>query len=297
MSAVEKKTLGYYLLYGSSYVLALLPFSVLFLFSDLLYYIVYYVVKYRRKVVWKNLSNAFPQKTHAELKSIEKQFYHFLCDYYFETIKLLHISDEEAKKRMKFKNPELIDRLTQDGKSCVLSLGHYGNWEYVPSIGYYLRDELKQEQVYKKLSSKVFDEFFLKLRSRFRPHSVEMNQVYRTLIRYRQAQNSVVIGFLSDQSPRLQSEEYWTTFLNQDTKTITGMERIARQFGYSVVFLDLVPVKRGYFEGTFRLVTTDASQEEPFAVTEKYFRLLEQTIQRNPPFYLWSHNRWKHTRK
>lgn len=287
----------YYLLYGISYIHALLPWSLLYFLSDVLFVVLYRLVRYRRKIVRVNLQNAFPEKSVIEIEKIERQFYHFLCDYYIETIKLLHISDEDVKRRMKFENPELLNELTKDGNSCLLSLGHYGNWEYVSSIGFYLFPELFQGQIYHKLRDGAFDRFFLKIRSRFSPLSIEMSDAMRTIVHNRQQGKAMVIGFINDQRPRRNAGQHWTRFLNQDTPALIGMERIARKFGFSVVYLDLRREKRGHYVGRFSVITTNASKEEKFAVTEQYMRLLEKTILRDPAYWLWSHKRWKFKRE
>lgn len=297
MAGKNKKGIGFYLLYGVLNLIAILPFGVLYFLSDILYVIVYYLVGYRRKVVRKNLINSFPRKKEKEILQIEKKFYRHLCDYSVETIKTLRISDEEIRKRMVFKNPEIVYRLTKDGNSCLLSLGHYGNWEWVPSIGLYLLPEVEQGHVYKTLKSKAFDELFFKIRSRFNPKPIEMKSVYRTIIRNRNDGKAMVIGFLSDQRPKKQNNENWMTFLNQDTIVQTGMERIAEQFGFAVVYLDIKKVKRGYYVGDFSVITADASNEEELAVTERYTRKLEETILHEPAYYLWSHNKWSRKKK
>lgn len=293
MKPENKKGVAFYLLFGIAHLIAMLPFGVLYFISDILYFVVYHLVGYRKKVVRKNLLNAFPRKKETEILKIEKEFYRHLCDYFVETIKTLRISDKEIRKRMVFKNPEILNRLTKDGNSCLLSLGHYGNWEWVPSISLYLLPKVEPGQVYKKLSSDAFDELFLKIRSRFNPQSIEMKTVYRTVIRQKNEGKAMVIGFLSDQRPRKGNEEYWTTFLNQETAVQTGMERIARQFGFAVVYLDIKKVKRGHYVGDFSVITADAAAEEPNAVMEKYIRKLEETVLYEPAYYLWSHDKWK----
>lgn len=288
----NKKGIGYYLLYGVTYSIASLPFSVLYFISDMLYILVYHLAKYRRKVVRKNLINSFPYKKEKEILTLEKRFYHHLCDYFVETVKTLRISDKEIRRRMIFQNPEIINRLTKSGNSCFLSLGHYGNWEWVPSIAMYLSPEVEKGQVYKKLSSDTFDSFFLKLRSRFNARSIEMRQIYRTIIKNKKNQQAMTIGFLSDQRPPLDYKGYQTVFLNQQTHVFMGMERIARQFGFSIVYLDIKKVKRGHYVGNFSVITPDAAQEEENNVMEKYMRKLEETILHDPAYYLWSHNKW-----
>lgn len=296
MKKESKKNTVYYLLYGIFYLHALLPLRALYVLSDILYVLLYYLVRYRRKMVRKNLTHAFPDKPANEILATERKFYRFLCDYYVETIKLLHISDEEILRRMKFENPELINRITKGGNSCFLSLGHYGNWEFVPSIGYHLSPDVVQGKIYKRLNNNGFEHFFLKLRSRFIPKSIEMKDAFRTIAKNKQEGKKMVIGFVTDQRPPRYYDEYWTTFLHQDTHVLTGMERIARQFGFAVVYLDIRRVKRGYYSGSFSLITPDASAEPEFAVMEKYMRKLEETILRDPAYWLWSHNRWKFTR-
>lgn len=289
----NKNGIGYTLLYVVAYLHALLPFSVLYLLSDILFFLIYYLARYRRKLVRRNLKNAFPEKSQKEIVKLEREFYHHLCDYFVETIKTLHLSDKEISKRLKFENPEIFNRLTANGKSCILSLGHYGNWEWVPSIVTHFQPEMKQGLVYKTLHNKAFDRLFLKIRSRFNSKPIEQVSVYRQMIRLQEAGERMVVGFLADQRPFRNNGQYWTTFLNQDTLVQTGMEKIAKHLGCAVVYLDIKKVKRGYYEGKFFVISSDASQEQDFVIMERYMRKLEETILSAPAYYLWSHNRWK----
>ena len=289
----KKEGVGYKILYGIASLHAMLPFRVLYVLSDILFFLVYHVVGYRRKLVRRNLKNSFPGKPDDEIKRIEREFYHHLCDYFVETIKTLRITEEEVRKRMKFDNPEIINRLTKEGNACLMSLGHYANWEWVPSIGLYMTPGVMPGLIYKQLHSDAFDRLFLKIRSRFNSVPIEKRRTYRTLIKASNEGTPAVVGFLSDQRPPKHITEYWTTFLNQDTLIETGMERIARSFGIPVVYLDMKKVKRGHYKGRFCVLTPDASEEPLFAVTEKYARKLEETVTREPAYYLWSHNRWK----
>jgi len=285
------------LLYAVVYLHALLPFWLLYLLSDILFMLVYYLVRYRRKLVRKNLENSFPGITKKEVTKIEHQFYHHLCDYFVETIKTLHLSEEEASRRMRFENPEIINRLTKEGKSCLLSLGHYGNWEWVPAIVTHFRPGVEQGIIYKKLHSQAFDQLFLRIRSRFSSRPLEMKRAFRKMIRLQQDGRTMVVGFLTDQRPPGYLNDYWTTFLNQDTLVQTGMEKIARHLGMSVVYLDITKVKRGHYVGKICVISNDASQETEFAIMERYMRKLEENILKEPAYYLWSHNRWKFQKK
>ncbi|WP_294079135.1 lysophospholipid acyltransferase family protein [Proteiniphilum sp. UBA5384] len=289
----SKKGIGYSLLYGVAYLHALLPFRVLYVLSDILYLLAYYVARYRRKIVRKNLKNAFPEKTEKSIVKIEKKFYRHLCDYFFETLKMLRFTDKEVRKRFKLENPDIFNQLTANGKSCILSLGHYANWEWVPSIVLNFRPGLGQGFIYKELHSKVFDQLFLKMRTRFDPIPIEMHNAFRQMIRLQNEGKTMVVGFLSDQRPSKRQGHYWTTFMNQPTPVQTGMEKIARHLGTSVVYLDIQKVKRGYYSGKFFVITSDASKEDEYTITEQYLRKLEKSVMREPAYYLWSHDRWK----
>lgn len=289
----NKKSFGYSLLYAVTYLFALLPFSVLYVFSDILYFIVYYIVRYRRKIVRKNLNNSFPEKSESQIIKIEKEFYHHLCDCYFEAIKLLNISEEEMKIRMKFENPEIIERLTASGNSCILGLGHFANWEWVSSIILHLESRLKLGFLYKELHSKAFDQLFLKMRSGFGAVPIEKLSAFRRMVHFKQEKQSMLVGFLSDQRPPRNVNQYWTKFLNQDTNVQNGMERIAKHLGCSIVYLDIKKVKRGYYVAKIFVITPDASDEPDNLIMERYIRKLEESVIRDPALYLWSHNRWK----
>lgn len=289
----SKKSISYSILYAVAYLHSLLPFSVLYLLSDILYFIVYHVVRYRKKVVRKNLRNSFPDKSDKEIKELERKFYHHLCDYFVETIKTLNLSEDEMMKRMKFENPELITRLTSNGGACVLSLGHYGNWEWVPSICLHIDKSIEAGLVYKELSSGAFDKLFYKIRRRFNSVPIEMNGVFRKMINARNEGKRIVVGFLTDQRPKRQMPMYWMKFLNQDTPVQTGMERISKKLSCSIVYLDITKVKRGHYNGKFFVVTPDASVETENVIMERYMNKLEETIIREPAYYLWSHDRWK----
>ncbi|MFA7140471.1 MAG: lysophospholipid acyltransferase family protein [Proteiniphilum sp.] len=285
------------LLVAAAYLIALLPFWVLYLLSDLLYLIVYHIVRYRRKLVRKNLRNAFPEKNKNEIIALEKGFYHHLCDYFVETVKTLHLSEDEIRKRMKFENPELLNRLMKDGNSCMVCLGHYGNWEWVPSIVFCLLPGVEAGLVYKQLHSTAFDQLFRKIRSRFGSIPIEKKSIVRKLIQKKKEGKTIVVGFLTDQRPPRVSDKYWTPFLHQETPVQTGMEKIARSLSMSVVYLDIEKVKRGYYTGTFVTLSVDAGCDRDHSITERYMRKLEKTVLREPSCYLWSHNRWKFRRE
>lgn len=296
MTDKKRKGIGYYLVYGAFSLTAMLPFRILYFISDILYLLVYRLARYRRKVVRKNLRNSFPEKSTSELLVMEKEFYRHFCDYFVETIKTLRITDKEIRERMVFENLEVVEELTKDGNSCLMSMGHYGNWEWIPSLIMHLPERIKLGMVYKRLSSKDFDDLFLRIRSRFGPRAIEMKSIYRTIVQNRNEGVTMLIGFLNDQRPRKHANEYWVKFMNQDTLAQTGMERIASQMSFAVAYLDIVKVKRGHFRCSVSTITTDASKEEEYVITDRYTRKLEQTINNNPAYYLWTHNKWSRTK-
>lgn len=295
------KNLGYfftyYIVYSWMYIHARLPLKVLYALSDIFYVIAYKIVRYRVKVVRLNLNNSFPEKSEKELRALEKDFYHHFCDYFVETIKVLHISDEEIKKRIVFKNIDLVKDLIKDGNSCLMYLGHYGNWEWVPSITRHFTDGEQLAQIYRKLRNKAMDDIFLNLRKRFGSFGIEKEHTYREILRLKKEKIKCVIGFIADQNPSPRNIHYWTNFMNQETPVYTGVERIAKKTGFVVAYLDVVKVKRGYYECTVKLISDSPSREPEFAITERYMRELEKTIQRNPAYWLWTHKRWKYKRE
>ena len=289
----------FHVLFLFVYPLAVIPFRILYYFSDFTFFIVYYLARYRRKLVRKNLTNSFPEKPLKEICAIERAFYHQFCDYFFEAIKVLNISDNRMKKHFVFKNEELIQYFLNDGKPVILMMGHYGNWEWVTSISLWIRknENLEIGQIYRPLKNKAFDRFFLKLRTRFHTINYAKNAIYREVIRMRKSEKIWLLGFISDQKPSLQSIHYWTDFLNQEAPVLVGAERIAKQTGSIVCFLDVKRIKRGFYEGKIKLITDNPSETQEFEITEKYIRLLEKSVLRNPAGYLWTHNRWKYKKE
>jgi KDO2-lipid IV(A) lauroyltransferase len=278
---------------------ALLPREVAFFLSDIVYLFVYHIVRYRRRMVEKNLKNAFPCKTVKERKQIEKKFYRHFCDYFFETMKLLHISDSEMKKRFTFKNIDLIDYFLKENRPVILMLGHYGNWEWVTSITLWVKENKNTiiGQIYRSLKNKVSDLFFLNLRKRFHSVGFIKNDVYREIIKMRRAKQNWLLGFISDQKPSGNGVRYWVNFLNQDTPVIVGAERIAKQTNAVVFYLDIIQVKRGYYEGKVKLISDRPAENSEYEISRNYMQQLEKTILRDPSLWLWTHNRWKYKRE
>lgn len=277
--------------------LSLLPLRALYFMSDILFFPFYYCVRYRRKVVRKNLVNSFPEKSTKEIIQIEKKYYSFLCDYLFETLKLLSISEKEIRKRMTFEGIEAMEKAMSDNKPCIICLGHYCNWEWVTSIMLHLNKMFFCGQVYQPLKNIMADKLFLKIRGRFHANNIPREKVLRKIAELRQENKNFIIGFISDQTPNWASIRLWIPFLNQDTPVFLGPERIARQTGAAVFYADMTRIKRGYYHCKTVLISEYPKELQENVLTEKYFKLLEENIKKMPQFWLWSHNRWKRQRK
>ncbi len=277
--------------------LSLLPLRLLYLVSDGLYLIIYYIVRYRRPLVRKHLADCFPEKSADERRAIEHGFYSWFCDYLVETVKLYTMSERQMRRRMRFVNVEQVKASVAKGRSCAVYLGHYCNWEWITSLPLAMGDAAVCGQIYHALENHAFDRLFLRLRGRFGAVSIPMAETLRRIVKYRQEHRQIVIGFIADQAPFWNNIHYWTPFLHHDTPVFTGTERIARKAGFDVYYLDVRRDRRGYYTAEFKLLTSEPDSLPEFGVTELYMRALEQTIQRQPQFWLWSHNRWKRTRE
>lgn len=288
-------SIKYHFIYTIAYLFSLLPLRALYLFSDVCYIVLYYVIGYRIKVVRKNLSNSFPEKAEQERRDIEKGFYRWFCDYIFETIKLTSMSEAEMRRRMQFVNIDEINAYASQNRSICLYLGHYCNWEWVSSLGLYFAPFPHLGQIYHELESKAADRFFLKIRERFGVKCIKMEDTLPVIRGYNNTGQPHVVGYISDQVPGFHSMHYWPTFLNQLTPTYSGPERIAKIFDNAVFYVDIKRPKRGYYVATMVKMSDGAKAEPKFSLTEKYYRLLENSINENPYYWLWSHNRWKRT--
>lgn len=276
--------------------LAFLPLWFLYLLSDLLFYVVYHVVRYRRKVVRKNLVGSFPDKSKAEILKIEKKFYHYFCDLFVETIYITGISEKEYLNRIKYKNIDLITSIYAEQKSVMMMTAHYCNWEWLSSMSLVLPPEGPMEGIYKELSNKKFDKFMFDLREKFGGRNIENKILFKTMLKNRQNSIYSIYCMISDQRPAPGSSRYWLDFLNQDTSVLIGTEQLARKFDYPVVFLDMQRPKRGYYVCEFVMISEHPKLEAENEITRKYMELLEKKIKDKPEFWLWTHNRWKHKR-
>lgn len=287
------QTIISYILYGTIWLISLLPLRLLYIISDFNYLLLAYIIRYRRKVIDNNLKNSFPDKSNKERAAIRKEFYKHLCDYTVETFKLLNMSKKEILKRCIDKNPEVMSKFFDEGRSVVGILGHYGNWEWLSSYPL-INSKPKFLPIYKPLHNKLMDKMFFELRSHFGAEPLKKKDVLRCLISNKKEGNITLTGFIGDQTPTKTNIKYWTKFLNQDTPIFLGVEKIARKLNYPVVFVSMQKVKRGHYEVHTQLISENPKDTAEFEITEAHTRLLEKSIQDNPAYWLWSHKRWKH---
>ena len=291
------KQVLYYIISAIWYLFSLLPLHIHYVLSDGIYLIVYRLIGYRVKVVRNNLEKSFPEKTEKELREIERKFYHSLCDYFVETIKMTTMSEKQMRRRMTYKGVDVINQCTNDKQSVALYLGHIFNWEWITSVPLWVSPDLVCGQLYHALENPIFDKLFLNIRQRWGAECIALTDVLRKTIEYKQQNKVSIIGYIGDQVPHWNNIHHWCQFLNHDTPVMTGTERIAIKNNQALVYLDIRRVRRGYYEAEFQLMTRNPKELKEFEATDIYFRKLEETIRKQPELWLWSHNRWKRTRE
>ncbi len=282
--------IGFYLFYIFAIPLSLLPMPVLYGFSNGLYFIIYHILGYRKKVVRANLKNSFPEKNENELLKIEKLYYKNLCDWVIETIKLFSVSKVELQKRMKFINEEAWNELSKSNRQIIVVGGHYNNFEWAAQR-ISMNKSFQVVGLYTPLSNPYFEKFIFKNRTRFGLEMIAAKDVGQFM--NKQFDKLYAVGFVADQSPRKDSKVYWTTFLNQQTAVFTGVERYAQQINAQVVFMYPEKIKRGYYEMKFKLICDEPNKVLPFVITETQTKYLENLILQSPESWMWSHKRWK----
>ena len=285
------------LLYYIVWVLSLLPMPVLYLFSDIIWLIMFICppLRYRKKIVRKNLALSFPEKDRKWLNRTERRFYYqFLCQI-MESFKTVSASRRWIERHMEFTGYEKTREELLKGRSHIGYMGHMGNWEMVPSMMYHFMDveNFYGCQVYHKLENPTMELFMLKLRGKYGTVSIPMEHVMRRLLECRNEGKTFIIGMIADQIPLWWNTHYWTEFFNRKTPVFTGAERLARKLDTEVWYWHITRKRRGHYRCDFQLMFDHTKDLPEFAVTERYMRLLEDNIKECPELWLWTHNRWK----
>ena len=271
--------------------LSRLPLPALYLISDFLFLMSFHVARYRRRLVERNLRNAFPEKDEKSLKRIEREFYKNLCDYAVETLKLVTMSKEELSRRMVFKDPAFLERFRDSNQSILFLASHQFNWEWLlasASINFPMAIDF----VYQPVNSKFFNNLILESRSRFGAHAIKRDEVARELIKRRHILRG--IASVADQYPGYgRDKKYLTNFLNQETAFFLGTNQLAHLTQYPAVYYRIKKIKRGYYEASPGMVASPPYPKESEVVIQNYIRVVEEVIREYPSGWLWSHNRWK----
>ncbi len=273
--------------------LSRLPLSVLYGLSDFLYFLLLYVVRYRRRVVLENLSLSFPEKSAADIQRIARGFYRNLTDLIVETIKMPALAPDDLRQRVRFTNPELVRDRLRAGQAVIGMASHSSNWEWIPSAS--VLHGMSTDSIYKTLNSPFFETLMQEVRASHGAVPVPMHTLPRRMVAKKDV--SRIIALVADQVPDVPEQAYWTDFLYRDTPFYPGSERLARSRNLPVFYTELARVRRGYYEVTFTCIGEPPyANLPPGAILERYRDLLEETIRKHPSDWLWSHKRWKHWR-
>ena len=271
-----------------------LPFGVLYVISDILYAIVFHVVGYRKKVVYTNLRNSFPEKSEQEIDQIARKFYHHLCDMGLESIKLHSMSDEELDKRLIVKGLDQTEKYFKQRKSMILLGMHYNNWEWSASLQRMASHQLLM--IYNPVRNNLeMERFILDMRERFGGLSVPVHKSARSAIQFDQTDRPGCLWLAADQTP-FQRTKFWTMFLNQETPFFSGPEKIAYKTNQPVFFHHTQKLARGKYQVNLIELFAEPANEKPEDILMAYIDQMEKVIQETPEYWLWSHRRWKHKR-
>ncbi|MBT8324682.1 MAG: lipid A biosynthesis acyltransferase [Winogradskyella sp.] len=287
--------IAYILIYPFLWVISILPFRLLYAFSDVLYFFIYKIFGYRKRTVKANLKLVFPDKSDKEIKEISNKFYHHLCDMILEALKSLTISEKELLKRFTFKNIEVIKALEDEKKNIVLMCGHYGSWEWIFIMQNFVNH--KGYAVYKQLANKYFDKLVKRIRAKYDTHLITTKETFVVLADSVKSGELSISGFVADQSPKANKAFHWQDFLGIKVPVHTGAELIAKRFNMAVVYFGVKRLKRGYYETTFHIITKEPNTYKDYEITDQFLSLLEKQIYEAPEYYLWTHKRWKHKDK
>ncbi|UPT69774.1 MAG: lysophospholipid acyltransferase family protein [Flavobacterium sp. JAD_PAG50586_2] len=281
--------------YPIIWLISILPFPLLYLFSDFVCFLVYNVFGYRKKVVRENIAMALPYLSEKERLAVERKFYHHMCDMFLEMVKTMSISQQEMEKRFRFTNLDLYRDLEKQGKSIALLCAHYASYEWAVSMNYHITFE--GYGIYKKINNKYFDKLIKDIRSKFKATLLSTRETIPTIEHNAKINHLGVYGFASDQSPQATRATHWSEFMGIEVPVHTGAEMLAKRFDMNVIFLKNKKVKRGYYEATFELMAENPKEVPDYEISDDFLRRVEKQIHEAPEFYLWTHKRWKHRRR
>ena len=280
------------LVYPLIWFLSKLPFRVLYVISDLVFFILYYIVGYRKDVVRFNLKTAFPAMDEVTLKKTEKRFYHHFCDLFIEVIKTLSISEQTLRDRYLFTNIEVLQKYIDKGQPVIVTMGHYASYEWIFALATIIKDP--GFAIYKKIKNPYFDKMIRDIRSKWNSTLVPNKQARVKIKEVLQTHEGFTLfGFIMYQSPSNPKRKHFSNFLGVSTPFFTGVEKLSKQYNLPVLFLGTTRVKRGYYSSTFSVLADNPNQYPDFAITDAYATILTKLIHQDPSYYFWTHKRFK----
>ncbi|MFC7347191.1 lysophospholipid acyltransferase family protein [Chryseobacterium zhengzhouense] len=274
------------------YLISKLPLKILYIFSDIIFFLNHYIVGYRKKVITKNLKNSFPEKSEEEIREIRKKFYLNFSDYLVETVKSFSISETESRVRMQHINQQVFHDAKAEGKNIILLAGHVFNWEWINALAKVIPQK-HCHPVYRKVNSNFWENQMKKVRNRFGNEALEANEVIMNIFRNSNDGDSAYM-FVADQTPHSSHVNYGLKFLNQRTPAFIGYDKLATRMNLAFIYCEMKKVKRGYYQVNYHRIYPDGEKFVNNEVVQKFHHLLENTIRKNPDNYLWSHRKWKY---
>ncbi|MCX8532276.1 lysophospholipid acyltransferase family protein [Chryseobacterium luquanense] len=274
------------------YLISKLPLKILYIFSDIIFFLNYYLVGYRKKVITQNLKNSFPEKSDEEIAEIRKKFYLNFSDYLAETIKSFSISETETRVRIQYINQHLFHEAKAEGKNIILMAGHVFNWEWMNAFAP-VTPQKHSHPVYRKVNSSFWEDQMKKVRSKFGNEPLEANEVILNIFRNKNDGDTIYL-FVADQTPHVAHVNYGLKFLNQRTPAFIGYDKLATRMDLAFIYCDMKKVKRGFYQVNYHRIYPDGEKFVKNEVVRKFHHLLENTIKKNPDNYLWSHRKWKY---
>lgn len=285
----------YLIAYPFLWLLAHAPFRVLYFISDGVFFLVYRVLGYRRKVVRENLALVFPEKSDGERKAVERAFYAHMCDMFLEMTKTMGISKKAMRERFTFKNTELLRVFEGRRQSIMVMMPHYASWEWAISLNYELN--ARGYGIYQPLNNKYFDRLVRRIRNKFGATLITTKETREVITKNKQEGLLATYGIISDQSPQLHKAYYWGRFMGIEVPMHTGAEVLSKSMDLGVVYLKVTKLRRGYYQGEIILLSENPAEVPDYGITDAFFREVERSIQEAPEYYFWTHKRWKHRGK
>ncbi|CAG0958220.1 MAG: lysophospholipid acyltransferase family protein [Bacteroidetes bacterium] len=278
----------FYILLPFIYAIGILPLPLLYLKSYFFSFVLQYIIGYRKKVVYTNLKNAFPEKNEKEIKRIARKYYLHLSDLIFETLKSFFISKKQLNAHCNYDKPFV--EYMKPNKSLIVMLSHLGNWEWA-NLYMSIHSPYKVVVVYKKISNRFFDDFLIKKRSRFGSVLVEMNHIAKYMLTHKN--EKIFYVFLCDQTP-LPKNAHWELFFNQETPFLRGAAVLAQKMNFSLLYGSTEKNKRGHYSFYTKMMVDLPNSTDEKNILHTFIENLESDIRKQPEIWLWSHKRWKH---